>query len=313
MKKKMLTVILTAAVAMGILAGCGQESGQPAQEEPVKETEQETEDSQAETDSQTESTDAEDAEGVLPETIESTAMYVPIAEDAYIFVDQNTEMIFTVTFPEEIYDIDGNQITKEELEKGNIVKLYGNGIMLESYPGQYPGISKIEVIEKGQASDADKYQSIVDEIYQAPDPAEPPTLDVEYTTDLAVVMGVVNRGGYEWTYMDEDGLSNAVVADGVPVLSWGDELTEINLKEPLDMILHFSKDTEEVQAVRYDAELLGTKEQAKGEAVAVEEKDGELILPQVESGYVYEVTGIWENGRATYGFLTVADAAEATE
>lgn len=304
MKKKMLTVILTAAVAMGILAGCGQasgqEDGQPVQEETVDATEQTAEEGQ------TEDTNTEETQEKMEETVETTAMYVPIADDVYIFVEQTTQNIFTINFPEEIYDVNGNKITKEELAKGNIVKLYGNGIMLESYPGQYPGISKIEVLEEGQPSDADQYQDIVDQIYQAPDPAEPPTLDVEYTTDLAITMSVVNRGGYEWTYMDEDGLSNAVVADSTHVLTWGDELLDMKFSEPLDMTMHFSIQPEEVQVVRYSSELLGTEEQPEGETVTIEERDGKWVIPQAETGYVYEVTGIWENGRATYGFLTVA-------
>lgn len=300
MKKKVLTIILTAAVAMGVFAGCGQEKEQPVQEETVGSTEQTTEEGQ------TENTNTEDTQDGLEGTVESTAMYVPIAEDFNIFVDQEVGTVFTITFPEEIYDVNGNKITKEELVKGNIVKLYGNGIMLESYPGQYPGISKIEVMEEGQPSDADQYQSLVDEIYQEPDPAEPPTLDVKYTTELANTTAATNRGGYEWTYTDKDGLSNAVVADSTHVLTWGDQLLDINLSEPLDMTLSFSVYPKEVQVVRYDSALLGTEEMPEGEAVTAEERDGEWILPQVEGGYVYEVTGIWENGRATYGFLTVA-------
>lgn len=235
-----------------------------------------------------------------------TAMYIPFGESEHIFVGEQTGP-FVATFPDEIYDIDGNKITKEQLEKGNIVKLYGNGIMLESYPGQYPGITRMEVVEEGQPSDADVYQEIVDEIYQEPDPAEPPTLNVEYTTHLAVATVMVNRGGYEWIYLDEDGLSNAVVADSTHVLNWEEDmLADIRIDEPLELTLNFSVKPQEVKVIRYDASLYGKAQDIpEGEEVAVEEEDGKWMLTGVTGGYVYDVTGIWENGRANYGFITL--------
>lgn len=235
-----------------------------------------------------------------------TAMYIPFGENGYIFVSESAG-VFTVTFPEEIYDIDGNKITQEQLVKGNVVKIYGNGIMLESYPGQYPGVTKMEVIKQGEPSDANAYQNLVDEIYTEPDPAEPPTMNLGYITDLASVTVMVNRGGYEWVYTDKDDLSNAVVADSAHVLQWkiGEELADVKITEPLDITLYFSKMPDEVEVVRYDAELLGIENIPEGEGVAVEKKDGEFVLTGVVGGYVYDVTGIWKNGRANYGFITL--------
>lgn len=235
-----------------------------------------------------------------------TAMYIPFGEDGHIFVSEQAG-VFTVTFPEEIYGIDGNRITREQLAKGNIVKIYGNGMMLESYPGQYPGVTQIKVVGQGDPADADVYQSLVDEIYVEPDPAEPPSMHLGYTTDLASVVVMVNRGGYEWTYIDQDYLSNAVVADSAPVLQWkaGEELADVKITEPLDITLYFSKTPDEVEVIRYDAALLGTTEAVEGERVAAVKENGEFVLTGVTGGYVYDVTGIWENGRADYGFITV--------
>lgn len=235
-----------------------------------------------------------------------SAMYIPFGEKGHIFVSEQAG-VFTVTFPEEIYDIDGNRITRDQLVRGNVVKIYGNGIMLESYPGQYPGVTRIEVTKQGDPSDADEYQNLVDEIYTEPDPAEPPTMNLGYSTDLASVVVAVNRGGYEWTYTDKDDLSNAVVADSVPVLQWkvGEELADVKIAEPLDITLHFSKMPEAVEVVRYDSTFLGTTDIPEGEAISVAKQDGEFVLSDVTAGYVYDVTGIWENGRANYGFITL--------
>lgn len=236
------------------------------------------------------------------------AMYMPYGENGYILVGEEAG-VFTVTAPQEmyeVYDINGNKIAINQLVKGNIIKIYGDGIMAESYPGQYPGVSRMEVIEEGKPSDADQYQEIVNEIYTEPDPAEPPTLQVDYVNALAAVSILANRGGYEWVYMDKDGLSNAVVADSQHVLDWGDLLIDIILTEPIDLTLSFSDKPQSVEVVRYDSSLMGkAQDMPEGESVAVVEKDGEFVMEGVEGNYVYEVTGIWENGRATYGFLTV--------
>jgi hypothetical protein len=248
--------------------------------------------------------------GKVPEEEETaiTAMYVPFGEGQYIFVGE-TAGVFTVTAEPgsyEVLDIEGNQIALDQLSKGNMVKIYGDNVMAQSYPGQYPGVHRMEVVEEGSPSDADQYQGIIDEIYTEPDPAEPPTMQVEYTTDLANATVLANRGGYEWVYTDKDGLSNAVVADSVHVLDWGDLLIDVTLTDPLDLTLSFSDKPTEVKVVRYDSALRGkAQEMPEGEEVPVVEKDGKFMLEGVDGDYVYEVTGVWENGRATYGFYTV--------
>ena len=93
----------------------------------------------------------------------STAMVAYANGDQVLFVDQETQ---TPYIPTEIDDatiiVDGQQTDEEALVAGNIVQVTGNGIMLESYPGQYPGINKVEVIETGSPADAEQYADIVE-------------------------------------------------------------------------------------------------------------------------------------------------------
>ena len=95
--------------------------------------------------------------------IVSTAMVAYANGDQVLFVDQETQ---TPYIPTEIDDatiiVDGQQTDEEALVAGNIVQVTGNGIMLESYPGQYPGITKVEVIETGSPADAEQYADIVE-------------------------------------------------------------------------------------------------------------------------------------------------------
>lgn len=83
------------------------------------------------------------------------AMYIPAGEDGHLMVGEGTGNVFTVTMPDNIQDKNGKKISEEDLNRGDIVAIYGDEIMLESYPGQYPGVTKIKVVKEGKASDAD--------------------------------------------------------------------------------------------------------------------------------------------------------------
>ena len=91
------------------------------------------------------------------------AMYIPRGKDKHLMIDQKNGTIFTVDMPEDIRGKDGKKISQKELKRGNIVAIYGDGIMLESYPGQYPGVSKIKVLKEGKPTDADQYKNILDQ------------------------------------------------------------------------------------------------------------------------------------------------------
>ena len=94
------------------------------------------------------------------------AMYIPFGENgAYVMVDTENGTVFTVKMPEKIFNKDKEQIQAVDLQRGNILDIYGNGEMAESYPGQYMGVTEIHVIEEGDPQDADQYQSIIDELY----------------------------------------------------------------------------------------------------------------------------------------------------
>jgi len=242
------------------------------------------------------------------EQVQSTAMYVPYGENSYIMVDQENGVVYTVTMPEEIYDIKGRKITAAELEKGNILTIYGDGIMLESYPGQYPGVTKIEVEKKGDPSDADQYQELIDEIYQEPDPAEHPSLNMEYRTDLAVVSAGASEGGYQWTYEGADGQSHSVTADASHILEW-DNLIDLTLDQSTELRLQFSEIPKRIEVTRWPSEFYKKERQEEqnipeGEKVSAEETKEGYVLKDAEPGYVYLVTGVWDHGRVEYGFLT---------
>lgn len=233
----------------------------------------------------------------MENVLTNTAMYIPYDEESYVMVDQKSGTVFTVSMPEEIYDENGGRITEKDLEKGNILNIYGNGIMLESYPGQYPGVTKIEVAAKGAPSDADKYQSILEELPKAPDASERPCLDVEYRTKLAVVTAAATTGGYQWNIADEEGQGKLEIADVNQILEWT-EIVDLNLDGSTDLTLHFTQKPEKIEIQCWSEESMTEK----GMVAAEETEDGYLM--KAEPGCRYLVVGTWEQGTVEYGFLT---------
>ena len=129
MKRK--TVILALAAAM-LLGGCGS-SGQP--QDASGQTAQTTEEKGGDSGATSEMTDGQEAQEPIQ------AVYLK-NDNGELFVSIQNDNPFTGTIPEEIMDEDGNAITANELNSGDVLEVYGNGVMLNSYPGQYPGIPK---------------------------------------------------------------------------------------------------------------------------------------------------------------------------
>lgn len=242
-----------------------------------------------------------DADGEAP----LRAMYLTDKIGEYLFIGTENGTLFVAPVPEELYGMDGNQLTADQLSVGTVVDIYGNNMMLESYPGQYPGVSKMVVVKEGTEADTEPYQYLIDEIYTEPDPSQPPFMDLEYQNEQANVVVILSQGGYSWSYTDENGETQNVVADSAHILAW-EQLVDVTLKEPADMKLSPSQPLKDVEVTRWPAEARGTEigDMPEGETVEVTEEDGSFRIKEVEPGYVYLVKGIWENGEAEFGFYT---------
>lgn len=265
-------------------------------------TEQKTESTTKPTEEKTESSSENSEENVI------TAMYLTYGEDNFIFIDTKNGTLFTAPIPEGgLVDKDGKQLSQEDLTRGNILKIYGNGIMLQSYPGQYPGVTKMVLDETGKPEDADQYNELIDQIYQEPDPAEPPYLSMEYSQTEAIVSAAITRGGYEWSYEKEDGTTDTAKTDISPVLGWK-EINDLTLNEPTDLKLDFSKEPNRLEVIRWAEDVQKQYSEGsdvpEGEKVELKEKDGALYIPSAEAGYTYQVTAKWDNGTVDYGFVT---------
>lgn len=298
-----LVLALGAAVA---LAGCTGGSGNPGKPEAVGNR-------AAEASADASASDANPAAG----DVVSTAMVVYNDGGTVLFVDQDTGSLYYPTLIGEgddvVFGLNGDDIDADELAVGNIVQVTGNGIMLESYPGQYPGITKVEVIEQGTPADADQYAELIEQVVVAPDPAEVPSAYVEYTTDLAQTSVMLQAYDYDWV-VPGDGNANADKReldgdfdDAQGVLVEG--VADARIAAPVDALIGFSVAPTNVVVER--TPLVSTDKpavdpNAEDEPIAATLQSDGTVTFTMEPGYAYEVDADFAQGEASYAFYTLS-------
>lgn len=240
------------------------------------------------------------------------AVYLKKEDGNNIFVELENDMPFTGKIPqEELYDENGEKITEQDLNNGDVLNIYGNGIMAQSYPGQYNGISKIERTEQENQEYIEEYSHFLDEFFVEKEPSQRPELNVCYTDDLAAVTVMIPEAlGYTWTY-EENGESNTITTDAPHILQTNP--TEVTkLSEPMKMELMFDVKPESVQILSWEDSLLGQYQDSANQipdGIPVEVQENEEGNPEftAQPGCVYLVQGQWENGTADYGFWTPSE------
>ena len=144
--------VIAAVVVTGKKKNNSEDKVSKTEQTSEAQTEQKTESTTNSTEEKTEGSSENSEENVI------TAMYLTYGEDNFIFIDTKNGTLFTAPIPEGgLVDKDGKQLEQKDLARGNILKIYGNGIMLQSYPGQYPGVTKMVLDQTGKPEDADQY------------------------------------------------------------------------------------------------------------------------------------------------------------
>lgn len=236
------------------------------------------------------------------------AVYLEKEDGNSIFVNLTEEYPFDGNIPEgELYDEDGEKITQEDLNSGDVLNIWGNGVIAESYPAQYNGITKMERTEQSNQEYIDRYGHYLEELFVEKDPSELPYLNVCYRDELAdAAVMIPDPLSYTWTYTDESGESRTVTTDGAHVLHT--EPVEVKkISEPMTMELYFDEVPESVELLVWDDTLLGQYQDSadqipEGTAVEVTKNGKGNLEFNAQPGSVYLVQGQWEQGTAEYGF-----------
>ena len=224
------------------------------------------------------------------------AVYLKDEQGNSIFVQTDTEMVFFGTIPQELYDENEKKITEEDLHSGDVVKIWGNGAIAQSYPAQYPGITKIQREEKENKDYIEKYGHYLEEFIVVPDENEPPYLDVSYKQPEALVTAAADT------------------IAGVPALKLP-ELVELSVDGDTQAELLVSTQPENIEVVRWEAEKKMAASDAspvpKGEVVSAEKNEDGNWTITMQAGYIYQIKAIWADKEMEYGFsVTPVKTAE---
>ena len=249
---------------------------------------------------------------------ESEALVIASDEAGLLFVDTKTETPYTPgdLAQARIVGTNGEEISASDLARGNLVRVVGNGIMLESYPAQYPGISEVEVLKTGSAADADPYNELVAQVRPTKDPAEPPYAALSYRTDDAAVTVALTLVSSTWPGVEgATGERPASAAAFTP-----DALADARVSHALEATIELDTPATAVRATRWNESDLARAAEAAGgyealgedhpgEEVAVSAANGAASLT-IEPGWRYALTAEFADGEATYAF-TVAEPRTA--
>lgn len=246
------------------------------------------------------------------EGVESTAMVIYADDKTALLADRDTGAVYFPTIPEgALFDAAGQSLALGDLRAGNVVAVVGNGIMLESYPGQYPGITRVQVLEEGDPADADEYADLVAEVIVEHDENEVPSGTLDYATDLAKVAVMLEPGSYTWVVRD-GAAESTMAADAAFSEADGrlsSELADARIAEAVDAELRFPMAPASVSIKRTPVSTavdgaMSIQLAAEYEAVpSTLASDGAARL-RIEPGYLYVAEVRFSRGEVLYPFVT---------
>ena len=247
------------------------------------------------------------------------------------FVDIHSGSFFTTAIPDNLTDETGAALSQSDLTAGDILDITGDGIMLESYPGQYPGVTKMVRVKDGTPEDAAVYADLIDSVYRPADPSERPFLNADYEDDLAATTVMLTEGNYDWTYTKADGTTATDRSCGSHILEW-DTLNDTVLAAGTQVYFRSSSQPAHLTVTRFpislwkgyqngsaegssaaeeatiaasEAEIRRSAEQDDGEEVPVSEDESGFYI-SADPDYVYLISATWPSGTIEYGFYTRA-------
>lgn len=237
----------------------------------------------------------------------SRAMVI-IAGDQPLFVNIATQAPYYPTIPDgALADEQGATISPSQLEVGNIVEVTGNGIMLESYPGQYPGITAVRVLEKGSPADAAEYQDLVAQLSAQPAGTAVPMASLAYRTDLADTSLLLEPAAYTWQF--EGGQSESKELDILSASGQASEsLNDARISGSVDAAVLFDVMPTGVAVTRM---ALSTTSNGHAVDASVPEEAVQASLDGPEAHFpmvpdsLYTVTATYEAGQVVYAFVAL--------
>lgn len=249
----------------------------------------------------------------------TSALFIGSDGKTMLLVDTQNQTPFTTAFPEDgVIGIDGSTIGVDDLMPGNIVNVVGDGIMLESYPGQYPGVTSITVINEGSRDDVAEYEDLLISVFSPVDDTSVPAGFFEYESDYGRTTIALEAYKYDW-YGSNAETSNALTLNG----SFADDsgildniVNSALLTGSVEGTLSFDRNFQSMELERTPvtasdepgadgANAMRVDLKATQSPVPFEVTDNGVSTFKVEPGYLYNITVKFAHGEASYAFYTI--------
>lgn len=240
----------------------------------------------------------------------SQAIVLHVEDGTALFADKDNQGVYVPGLPtDQIFGLDGDVISVDQLKPGNIVEVIGNGIMLESYPGQYPGITRIVVLEEGTPDNIAPYEEVIGQVFAESDPYAVALGHVSYLTDQANVSVMLNPVSSTWDTAD----GFRAVVDGVAIDSDGivlEGVSDARIANAEKATVGFDKPLTDIQITvepitkTADGKMQVATDAKDLQPVGVEQTGEKEATFTMEPGNLYTINGFFDGGNATYVFYT---------
>lgn len=239
------------------------------------------------------------------EEVTNNSVVLYVKNDSVLMADLDTESVYFPYIPANgLFGEDGQPIRISDLIPGNLVVVSGNGAMAESYPAQYPGITKIEVVGFDD-SYVSQYDYIISRVFPDVDPSEVPTAAAEYdVADVGSITIALDAHAYSiQTPNGEESADGAIttedgiVLEGVPDMVIADtHSVRVSFSVEITEASVLCLPTEDVPGVGLVADL-------DSEYSIIFDDEAEAVSFSVDPGNLYTVIIQFDGGEAAYSFI----------
>lgn len=247
---------------------------------------------------------------------ETNAVVIHAENGDYLFVDTDSDTVYYPLLEEAVLvDEDGRELPLSELAVGDAVVVAGDGAMTMSYPAQYPDISRVTIVSRGNTDVVDSYASIVSTLFPAIDPTSVPAGSLSYRNSSGQITLALNAYSYRGFTAgpDSDELQgSASFANESGIMPEG--TPDANLSNPVDATVEFDRSVQSVVLTRYPitvapeqrvhVDLDAPLENVPATIVG----NGEVAFI-MDPGYAYSLNATFAEGEASYAFFAAMIAS----
>lgn len=247
---------------------------------------------------------------------ESNAVVIHTENGDYLFVDTDSNTVYYPLLEDAVLvDEDGREVPLTDLTVGDTVIVAGDGAMTMSYPAQYPDISRVTIVSRGNTDVVDSYASVVSTLFPAVDPNSVPAGSLTYHNSSGQITLALSAYSYRGFTAGAD--SDVLQGSGSFVNESGimpEGTPDANLTNPTGAIVEFDRPLESAVLTKHPISV-APEQRVHVDLNAPQENvtttvvgNGQLSFT-MDPGYAYSLSVTFAEGEASYAFFAAKIAS----